>query len=133
MQFRDQASARPADVTCEYCACPVARLHPVEVPDSGYLHPTEPELDGRRLTHACCPEHGEELVAHGLRNWLDEQLWTAKLQRVSERWRNEPMSVEQFAELAGLTPAQLRRALRYRMEARSVPRYVDQTPHTARV
>lgn len=99
--------ARPD--ACEFCG---RELDPgghvdVVVPDSIYLHPDDRALDGQRPSRACAPEHADELIKHGFRIWIDEQLWIQKLSLA-----NVPKTPrEQLARQVGLTPAQVSRAL----------------------
>ncbi|MBA0127854.1 hypothetical protein H0B56_20100 [Haloechinothrix sp. YIM 98757] len=114
-------TARLSMVACEHCAKRLTADEYVEVtvPDSGYLHPDDRDQDGRRVTYACSTEHAEALVERGTRAWVDEQLWARRVQRVSAYWRTHRMTLDQFARRAGLTSAQLDRALRWRMGARA--------------
>lgn len=106
-----------ASEACELCGCVLGATNrqTVEVPDSGYLHPEHPSRDGRRTALACSTEHAHELVMAGTRSWVNEQLWMAKIRRVSTLWKRSESTLDEFAALAGLTPYQLRRALRWRM------------------
>lgn len=112
--------AEPAGVPaerCELCGrdlAPVDR-HAVTIPDSAFVHADDDSEDGRRPAVACSREHAVELVARGTRTWVNEELWLGKVLRVSSRWRRRETTLDQFAALAGLTPYQLRRALRWRM------------------
>ncbi|SNR61765.1 hypothetical protein SAMN06265360_11244 [Haloechinothrix alba] len=108
-------------VSCEQCTKRLTADEYVEVtvPDSGYLHPDDPDQDGRRVTYACSTEHAEALEERGTTAWVDEQLWARRVQRVSTYWRTHRMTLDQFAARAGLTSSQLNRALRWRMGVRT--------------
>lgn len=102
---------------CEFCERKLDGHEAIEVvvADSGYLHPTDPAKDGRRIARACSPEHAEALSKAGREQWVDEQLWAAKLRRVSAAWNRTVFTFDEMAELAGLTATQLRRAIAWRL------------------
>lgn len=114
---RDHSRAKAASA-CEYCgrALKADERLSVVVPDSGYLHPLDPVKDGRRKSLACSREHAQAMIEAGERAWVDEQLWAAKLRRVSATWNRSERTLDGMAELAGLTARQLRRALTWRMD-----------------
>lgn len=102
---------------CEYCSRQLDgdQVLEVVVADSGYLHATDPAKDGRRIARACSAEHADALSQAGRERWVDEQLWAAKLRRVSGAWNRTVFTLDEIAELAGLTSTQLRRAIAWRL------------------
>lgn len=106
----------PDNEICEYCAQPLDPNHRVEVvvPDSAYLHPSDPREDGRRPTVACSRRHADKLIDRGEENWVDEELWARKFTRVSWYW-NSDTTLDAIADLAGLSERQLRRMAEWRM------------------
>lgn len=110
----DQATG----LACELCGHPDGPVA-VTVADSGYLHPTDAMRDGRRVTGACSAAHAYALIDRGRRRWVDEQLWLAKIDRLSAGWNRTRIDLDEIAELAGLTQGQLRSALRWRFRTRA--------------
>ncbi|MBA0127469.1 hypothetical protein H0B56_18135 [Haloechinothrix sp. YIM 98757] len=110
-----RTEAGPDTSRCECCGhqAKPADLYVRAVPDSSRAHPTDPTQDGVRIACACSPQHADELVEQGRQEWVDEQLWTAKARRAAERWSQSRLTISHFARLAGLTPEQLDRALRW--------------------
>lgn len=105
-----------ANDVCELCGRPIWDDGiAVAVPDSAFVHPTDEARDGTRVACACSRMHAEALVERGRRTWISEQLWSAKLRRLSESWNTTALDLDEIAALAGLTRAQLRGALRWRM------------------
>lgn len=105
-----------AGEVCEFCGRPNwDDVVTVAVPDSAFLHPTDPEQDGTRMASACSGAHAQALIERGRRTWIAEQLWSAKLRRVSGSWNRTVLDLDEIAALAGLTPSQLRGALRWRI------------------
>ncbi|MBA0124402.1 hypothetical protein H0B56_02470 [Haloechinothrix sp. YIM 98757] len=103
-------------VSCERCGYPPGPhddLYVVMVPDSGHAHATDPAQDGIRFAYACTPAHAHELIELGRCSWIDEQLWAEKVRRAAVLWPCGRLTVERFAQLAGLSPNQLSRALRW--------------------
>lgn len=111
-----QRPRKPTGRNCEHCGQPVDATTQVEVtvPDSTYLHPDDPQQDGRRPAYACSPGHADDLVARGVSDWIDEQLWASKLRRVSGHWNRSETTLSGIAARAGLTHAQLTRAIDWR-------------------
>lgn len=122
MQQPDRAT-RSDTARCELCRRPIHRGQgfTIVVPDSSYVHPTDPVRDGRREALACTSMHAGILVERGIRNWVDEQLWSAKLRRLSGNWNRTKLSLDETAALAGLAPSQLRRALKWRVSCLFAP------------
>lgn len=108
---------------CELCRRPIRRGRgfTIVVPDSSYVHPTDPVRDGRREVLACTSMHAGALVERGIRTWVDEQLWSAKLRRLAGNWNRTKFSLDETAALAGLAPSQLRRALKWRVSCLFAP------------
>lgn len=115
--------ARIATERCELCRRPIhrGRGFAIVVPDSSYVHPTDPVRDGRRKALACTSMHAGILVERGIRTWVDEQLWSAKLRRLAGNWNRTKLSLDETAALAGLAPSQLRRALKWRVSRLVAP------------
>lgn len=112
---RSERAARAGTERCDLCGRPIrsGRGITIVVPDSSYLHPTDPARDGRREALTCTSMHAGELVDRGMRSWVDEQLWSAKLRRLTGSWNRTPFTLDEIAALAGLAPNQLRRALKW--------------------
>jgi hypothetical protein len=107
------ASSRAGSAICEHClvAFPTADMRVALVPDSSFVHPDDPSLDGCRLVRACGQEHLNELIEHARATWAVEQLWFGRLVRESGRAQSRGASVVQLARLASLSPERLRQAL----------------------
>lgn len=116
---RSGLAARAGAEQCELCGRPIhsGRGVAIVVPDSAYVHPTNPARDGRREVFACTSMHAGELVDRGRRHWVDEQLWSTKLRRVTGSWNRTTFTLDEIAALAGLDPSQLRRVLKWRFGA----------------
>lgn len=116
---RQDHSGNPAACSprvCEYCGSSIERgggLYAL-VPDSSHLHPSDPSKDGKRISNACSGTHAQLLIDLGRQSWIDEQLWSVKLTRVSARWNRSDATISAIASLAGITPRQLHRALDWR-------------------
>jgi hypothetical protein len=78
--------------------------------DSAAIHPTEAEIDGRRLIAACGAEHVATPRA-AARPWVDEELWAGRLARAERGRHGRPESTHVLARRAGITIEQMQRAL----------------------
>ncbi|MFH9347707.1 hypothetical protein [Kitasatospora sp. NPDC017646] len=93
---------------CDLCGQVVAApdLLSALVPDSSALHPSDPELDGRRVLTACTVEHLAELVEHYRdRPFVPEEQWAGKVCRTLAE-QEEPVPLSQVAQLSGLSVQQ---------------------------
>lgn len=98
---------------CDYCGRPPepGTERWALVPDSSFVHPSDPALDGRRVVTACGTEHLEELIKRARREWTDEQLWLGQLARASVKPGLRGASLRKVAYRARLSPEQLHRTL----------------------
>ncbi|WP_411138521.1 hypothetical protein [Streptomyces sp. C10] len=85
------------------------------VPDSSFLHPYDPDLDGLRRLVACGPEHlGELQQQYRERPFVREELWAGKIARAL---RNQPdLDEEELADVTGLHFIQIERSLTWGRE-----------------
>lgn len=85
------------------------------VPDSSFLHPYDPDLDGLRRLAACGPAHLKELQQqYRKRPFLKEELWAGKITRAL---RNQPdLDAEELADVTGLNFIQIERSLTWESE-----------------
>lgn len=125
-----QLSMSSRAAVCEYCGRSFDEGAGVDVvvPDSGYVHRDDPRHDGNRPTRVCSSNHARELIADGNRQWVDAQFWASKLSRVSAHWNRGEL--DDIAERAGLTRAQLARALHWQRS--TPPRRVRHRPQPIR-
>ncbi|MFD8708468.1 hypothetical protein ACFV1W_38805 [Kitasatospora sp. NPDC059648] len=76
------------------------------VPDSSALHPSDPELDGRRVLTACTVEHLAELVQqYRDRPFVPEEQWAGKVCRALAE-QEEPVPLSLVAQMSGLSEQQ---------------------------
>jgi hypothetical protein len=102
----------PARDRCGVCGRSVSADGIREVvPDSSYLHPTDPAQDGLRPLAACDKDHFEELSAqYRERAYADEELWAGKVTRaVQEAWPGGVWG-EELERATGLSAQQIGRA-----------------------
>ncbi|MGY5124258.1 hypothetical protein [Streptomyces nigrescens] len=85
------------------------------VPDSSFLHPYDPDLDGLRRLAACGPEHLSKLQQqYRERPFVKEELWAGKIARAL---RNQPdLDEEELADVTGLNFLQIERSLTWESE-----------------
>jgi hypothetical protein len=87
------------------------------VPDSSAIHPSDAELDGRRIVSACGPEHlGELQQLYHDRPFVNEELWTAKIDRALAQ-HPEGLSPLRLAETTGLNLLQVEKAAFWALRA----------------
>ncbi|MFI9318600.1 hypothetical protein ACIGXI_02265 [Kitasatospora aureofaciens] len=102
------ADDREAVDLCDHCGrvVPAADLLSALVPDSSALHPSDPELDGRRVLTACTVEHLAELVEYYReRPFVLEEQWAGKVCRaLAEQEDAVPLSL--VARMSGLSVQQ---------------------------
>ncbi|MER6301731.1 hypothetical protein ABT247_19525 [Kitasatospora sp. NPDC001539] len=103
----------PADDTdafdlCDECGRVVAaaELLGALVPDSSALHPTDSDLDGKRVLTACSVDHLAVLVEHyRQRPFVPEEQWAGKVCRALADC-DQPMPLSVVARLSGLSEHQ---------------------------
>ncbi|WP_344526172.1 hypothetical protein [Streptomyces albiaxialis] len=106
----------PPPSTCDLCG---TRLTGgagalAAVPDSSALHPRRRALDGLRLVRGCSPAHLDRLRAHyRVRPFVLEELWSGQIGRAQDSHPYE-LTPAQIANLTGLLPTQIARALHWR-------------------
>lgn len=93
---------------CDHCgqAVPESDLLSALVPDSSALHPTDPNLDGKRVIIACSVDHLAELVAYYRhRVFVPEEQWAGKVCRALADY-DGPVPLSTVAQLSGLSVRQ---------------------------
>lgn len=117
---RARRARTPAPELCDLCA----RTFPADeavrgyVADSSSVHPTDEWHDGLRPVTACCEAHLDVIrEEYGLRPFVDEELWAAKISRVMMSGPPE-LSMGRLARRTGLDEPDIRRAIAWHNERR---------------
>ncbi|MFI9361451.1 hypothetical protein ACIG5E_10350 [Kitasatospora sp. NPDC053057] len=100
---------------CDQCGRVLAAsdLLSALVPDSSALHPSDPELDGRRVLTACTLEHLAELVEqYRGRPFVPEEQWAGKVCRTLAA-QEEPVPLSLVARMSGLSVQQTVRGVEW--------------------
>ncbi|MEU9048562.1 MULTISPECIES: hypothetical protein [unclassified Kitasatospora] len=93
---------------CDHCGLAVASadLLGALVPDSSALHPTDPDLDGKRILMACSVDHLAALIEdYRHRPFVQEEQWAGKVCRAIAD-SDEPVPISVVARLSGLSEHQ---------------------------
>ncbi|MFJ8622224.1 hypothetical protein ACIRD3_05195 [Kitasatospora sp. NPDC093550] len=93
---------------CDHCGRAVADadLLGALVPDSSALHPTDPDLDGKRVLLACSVDHLAALIEeYRHRRFVPEEQWAGKVCRALADC-DEPVPISVVARLSGLSEHQ---------------------------
>ncbi|MER7540806.1 hypothetical protein ABTX77_39500 [Streptomyces sp. NPDC097704] len=86
------------------------------VQDSSWIHPADPDQDGRRLVTACCLDHLDEVrELYRARPFVNAELWARKIDRALAQYP-QGLSTEELIEETGLNLIQLERATVWRSE-----------------
>ncbi|MGW7268290.1 hypothetical protein [Streptomyces sp. NPDC054842] len=122
----------PSSDICAQCGVPLGpnegRI--VGVPDSSFVSPLTPQLDGKRILLVCSAEHGQLMYEeYQRRPFIEEQLWEIRLTQgmrtIDLRQWPDGVTAEALAQASGLTPEQVERAVMWRAKMRQTFRPDD--------
>jgi hypothetical protein len=96
---------------CDWCGSVISdateQLYNL-VPDSSFVHVSDPRFDGQRLLTACGDEHMRLLVEeYRQRPFIEAEQWACKIHRAVESNPGCRIDDENLVELTGLTVEQI--------------------------